>query len=218
MVSKKGIVALALAGTMVVGGAFSAFAATSSPSKGSTVENGTHKDTASHTKNTVTVKVKDGKGTVTKVQGTDNSAAAKKVTLSFVSDGNAKAPITKVAANVFNNKTGKKITQVTVKTYKGAKMTVAAKAFNKSKAKRVVLTATKGKIVIKKNAFKGTSAKKVNFVVTGKNAKSISFKKGAFKGLNKKSTMKVKGMSKKAFKTFKKAVKKAGFKGKITKA
>jgi plastocyanin len=215
MVSKKGIVALALAGTMVFGGAFSAMAA-KSPTGGTTVPNGTHKDAASHTKNKVVVKVKNGKGTVTKVTGTDNSKAAKNVMLSYVAKGKNKAPITKVAANVFNNKTGKKITAVMLKTYKGATMTVNAKAFNKSKAKKIYLVAKKGKIVLNKNAFKGKTGDKVKFVVTAKSKANITFKKGAFTGIGKKSTMTVKGMTKKNFKAFKKAVQKAGFKGKIT--
>ena len=67
---------------------------------------------------------------------------------------------------------------------------------------------------IAKNAFKG--CKKLRTIKV-KATKPLTVKKGAFKGLNtKKITVKVtKKMSKKNFNKFKKALKKAGFKGKI---
>ena len=65
---------------------------------------------------------------------------------------------------------------------------------------------------INKGAFK--KAKKVKTVKVG--ASITTIKKGAFAGLNtKKITIKAPKMSKKALKNFKKALKKAGFKGKV---
>ena len=47
--------------------------------------------------------------------------------------------------------------------------------------------------------------------------KKVTVKKGAFKGVNtKKVTIKASKMNAKQFKAFKKALKKAGFKGKVT--
>ena len=80
------------------------------------------------------------------------------------------------------------------------------------KATKIVLPASTK--LIKKKAF--TGAKKLKTVVF-KGKKVVKVKKGAFNGLaTKKVTIKVnKKMSKSNFKKFKKALKKAGFKGKI---
>ena len=90
--------------------------------------------------------------------------------------------------------------------------TIDAKAFaNCKKATKVSLPATVK--TIKKGAF--TGAKKVKTIVIN-SKKSITVKKGAFKGVNtKKMTIKAGKMSKKELKKFKKALKKAGFKGKV---
>lgn len=123
--------------------------------------------------------------------------------------GNA-VPITSVG-------TGKKgvfdkiITRVTVKS-KAKNVTFKAKAFKGSKVKTLKLN--NAKTTINKNAFNGTKAKNVKIYVNGK----LTAKKGAFKGLNSKAKIIVskKAYSKKAFNKLKKALKKAGFKGKIT--
>lgn len=94
--------------------------------------------------------------------------------------------------------------------------TVGEKAFaNAKKATKITLPATIK--TISKGAF--TGAKKVKTIVL-KGKKSITVKKGAFKGLNtKKVTIKVnKSISKKELAKLKKALKKAGFKGKVKKA
>lgn len=94
--------------------------------------------------------------------------------------------------------------------------TIGAKAFaNCKKATQITLPKTIKKI--NKNAFKG--AKKLKTIVL-KGTKVITVKKGAFSGLKtKKMTIKVsKKMSKKNFNKLKKALKKAGFKGKVKKA
>ena len=89
---------------------------------------------------------------------------------------------------------------------------VNAGAFNKKNVN--VKFASKKKVTVKRNAFK--NAKKLKTITVYKN--KVTFKKGAFGKLNtKKMTIKVKGLKKnsKAFKNYKKALKKAGFKGKV---
>ena len=78
---------------------------------------------------------------------------------------------------------------------------------------RVTYTVT----VIKAKAFAKTAKKVKKIIVKG--TKSFTVKKGAFKGLNSaKITVKVnKKMKAKEFKKLKKNLKKAGFKGKVTK-
>ena len=68
--------------------------------------------------------------------------------------------------------------------------------------------------IIGKNAFAG--CKKLTKITL--KGKKVTVKKGAFKGVNtKKVTIKASKMNAKQFKAFKKALKKAGFKGKVTK-
>ena len=151
----------------------------------------------------------------------NNSKKAKRVLIRIARNAKGKkVAITKVNANVLNNKKGKKVTYVNLKPYKGAKITVKAKAFNKSKVKTVVMTlGSKGKVQLNKNAFKGTKAKTVKFTIKAKKTSQVTFKKGAFAGLSKKSVIKVKKtMSKKQYKKLVKAAKKAGFKGTIKRA
>ena len=99
------------------------------------------------------------------------------------------------------------------KAAKKATVTVAKDgAFNKKNVN--VKFASKKKVTVKRNAFK--NAKKLKTITVYKN--KVTFKKGAFGKLNtKKMTIKVKGLKKnsKAFKNYKKALKKAGFKGKV---
>ncbi|MFR7423882.1 MAG: leucine-rich repeat protein [Clostridium sp.] len=64
----------------------------------------------------------------------------------------------------------------------------------------------------RQDAFKG--CKKLKTITLAN--KKVTIKKGAFAGLNtKKITVKAPKMSKKELKKFKKALKKAGFKGKV---
>ena len=93
---------------------------------------------------------------------------------------------------------------------------IKAKAFAKTakKAKKIVIPATIKRV----NKMGFTGAKKVKKIIV-KGTKSFTVKKGAFKGLNSaKITVKVnKKMKAKEFKKLKKNLKKAGFKGKVTK-
>lgn len=86
---------------------------------------------------------------------------------------------------------------------------IAANAFKGTKATKITVGANVK--TISKNAFKGSKAK----TIVLKNRK-VSVKKGAFSGRNtKKMTIKVK-CSKKQLAAVKKALKKAGFNGKVT--
>lgn len=123
-----------------------------------------------------------------------------------------KANGTAVLASAKNSKSVTVPAKVTVKGV-GYKVTVIkANAFkNCKKTTKVTLPNTIK--TISKNAFAG--AKKLKTIVL-KGKKAITVKKGAFKGLNtKKITIQAKKMSKKDKKNFKKALKKAGFKGKV---
>lgn len=135
---------------------------------------------------------------------TKNNVKASGVTVNTKSNGTA--VLTKA-------KSGKKVSVASKITVKGVKYTVTvinAKAFSK-KTTQVTLPATIK--TINKSAF--TGAKKLKKIVIN-SKKSITVKKGAFKGLNtKKITIQAKKMSKKELKKFKKALKKAGFKGKV---
>ena len=124
--------------------------------------------------------------------------------------GNA-VPITSVGTGKKTGVFSKIITRVTVKS-EAKNVTFKAYAFKKSKVKTLKLN--NAKTTINKNAFNGTKAKNVKIYVNGK----LTAKKGAFKGLNSKAKIIVskKAYSKKAFNKLKKALKKAGFKGKIT--
>ncbi len=125
---------------------------------------------------------------------------------------------TKGTARVTYVKSSKKTVSIgrtiTVKGVKYTVVEVSANAFKKcTKATKITLPATIK--VVNKNAFKG--AKKVK-TITFSGKKSITIKKGAFSGLNtKKMKIKASKMSKKELAKFKKALKKAGFKGKVTK-
>ena len=89
---------------------------------------------------------------------------------------------------------------------------VSGNAFNKTSVKKVVLGTNVYKVY--KNAFKG--AKKLKYIYI-RTTKRVKVSKGAFKGLNtKKMTIKI-NKKNKNYKKIVKALRKAGFKGKIKK-
>lgn len=129
---------------------------------------------------------------------------------------NGTATLNSLSSSVSKKKSVTISSTVTVNGVKYKVTTVDAGAFAKAKkATKITLPATITKI--NKNAFKG--AKKVKTIVL-KSSKAITVKKGAFAGVNtKKITIKVsKKMSKKQLAKLKKALKKAGFKGKVKRA
>lgn len=132
--------------------------------------------------------------------------------VAFAADTTVKSPADAPKATVVNTKTVKKAPNKAVIKFGSKVTTVKANAV---KAKTTTITfSSKKKATVAKNAFK--SAKKLKTITVYKN--KVTFKKGAFGKLNtKKMTIKVKGLKKnsKAFKNYKKALKKAGFKGKV---
>ena len=89
---------------------------------------------------------------------------------------------------------------------------VSGNAFNKTSVKKVVLGTNVYKVY--KNTFKG--AKKLKYIYI-RTTKRVKVSKGAFKGLNtKKMTIKI-NKKNKNYKKIVKALRKAGFKGKIKK-
>lgn len=89
---------------------------------------------------------------------------------------------------------------------------IEANAFkNASKATKITLPSTIN--ALSANAFSGAKSLKT-IVITSK--KTVKVNHDAFKGLDtKKMTIQVKGMSKSALSSFKKALKRAGFKGTV---
>ena len=111
---------------------------------------------------------------------------------------------------VFNSKSGRLVNRVD---FKSAKRTSILKsAFYRSNVARIRVY---GKVWFRKDAFKGTRKKNVEFRIYLKKASGMKVDSGAFRGLNSKSKMIVTKMSASEFKKFRKAMKKAGFKGEI---
>ena len=111
---------------------------------------------------------------------------------------------------VLDNKEGQATVGVVVDDA-GSKTVFNPNAFKGSNVKNITIaTATE----FKKGAFKGTKNKKVTLTVRTKDVKG---EKNSLSALSKKSKIRVskKAMSKKAFKKFKKNLKKWGFKGKV---
>lgn len=209
---KKRVMAAIMVGVLTLSSAFTVSAA-SSPTE-APAEQSEDPNTVDHLegkKVTSDVNTKTNTATVKSVKSSEDAEVKNAVVINNARDsvGN-KVPITSVG-------TGKKgvfdkiITRVTVKS-QASNVTFKAKAFKGSKVKTLKLN--NKKTTIKKNAFNGTKAKNVKIYVN--NGKLVA-KKGAFKGLSSKAKIIVskKAYSKKAFKKLKKALKKAGFKGKI---
>jgi len=229
MVSRKRVLALALAASLVFGTALTASAADSprtpvTPTPTVKPAGGQDDNSKDHNENTVTSVVSNGKATVVKVEADANTAAGRTVTLSVAQDPTSKqtVPITAVNANAFSSSKGQLVTKVTVKPQGANNIVIKTKAFNKSKVKKLTLDlGSTGKVTIQKNAFKKmkTKKQKITIIIKAKKAKQVKANKKAFAKLGKKSVIKVKKtMSKKEFKKLKKQLKKAGFKGKIKRA
>lgn len=123
-----------------------------------------------------------------------------KGTASISSVKSSKTSVT-VASKITIGGVSYKVTAIEANAFKGCK-----------KVKKVTIPATVSSI--SKNAFKG--CKKLTTITI--KSKKITVKKGAFSGLNtKKMKIKAPKMSNAQLKKFKKAMKKAGFKGKVTK-
>ena len=152
---------------------------------------------------------------VTSVEPEANTAVKAEKTNGIVATVDTKANGTASLGTIA--KTSKKSIVVAAKvTVNGVsyKVTVVKANAFKNCAKTTAVTLPNTIKTISANAFKGAKALKT---ITLKGTKAVTVKKGAFKGVNsKKLTIKVsKKMSKKELNKFKKALKKAGFKGKV---
>lgn len=211
----KKLLALMLVVVLGLGCAFTVSAA-SSPSGGNDDQKkeatypSTDKNSKDHVNKTVTTNVTSPtSATVTKVA----TNSKKNNTVEFEAARNSagdKVNITVIGngkKGVFDSKKGRKVKKAIIKS-KASKVIVKAKAFKGSKIKTIKVTSKL--VVFNKNAFKGTKQKTVT--LRAKKASSLKFDKGSLKGLK---TIKIKGCSKAEKKKIKKALKKAGFKGKI---
>lgn len=203
-------------------GQFLEKADTASPTEGSTSGKAevVPESPKGHNDNKVTTKFEKDSVTVTKITG-KNTKAGRAVKISTQADSTGKKrAVTAIAKNTFNSKAGQNVKKVILAVQTKTTMSVNASALNKSKVSKLIIDLSKknAKIKIRKNAFKGTKTKSPTIKITAKKASQISVAKGAFKGLNKNAKIKVSGLSDKEFKKLKKALVKAGFKGKITKS
>ena len=165
-----------------------------------------------------------GAATVFSVDSQAGMKSAKNVSFKVARDYYTNLiPITQIGDGtngVFDSEVGRVVTEARVQSFPvdGSGVTIAKYAFKGSKVK--VLKLKSNKITIQKNAFNGTKTKNPVIYIYGskKKAKAFTFKSGAFKGLNNKAKVYVNpyAMSKTEFAKLKKALKKAGFKGTIT--
>lgn len=109
--------------------------------------------------------------------------------------------------------------KVTVDGKKYTVTTINANAFAKAKkATKITISRSSKNLTFKKNAFKGSSKKLKTVVIKITKASQIKAAKGSFKALSKKVVVKVdKNTSAKELKKIMKILKKAGFKGRLTK-
>lgn len=133
--------------------------------------------------------------------------------VAFAADTTVKSPTTPVKVTVVTKKTVSKAPAKKAVKFSKSVKTIKAGAINKKTT--TITFAVKSKTTVKKGAFK--NAKKLKTITVSGN--KVKFEKNAFKGLTKKQqqkmTINVKGLSKKAFNKYKKALQKAGFKGTI---
>lgn len=213
----KRVMAMVLALAMILSASLVAFAA-ESPVVGPTYED--EANTRDHKDKAVDTTVKNGTAAIVKsVRGEEDGNEV--VDFRIARDANKKqVAVTQIGtgkAGVFDSDEGRYVTMARVLTK--ADVTIAKYAFKGSKVHTIGLEGQK-KVTIKKNAFLGTKVKTVTIKVRGSRRKASFFKfeKGAFNGLSSKSKVIVskKTMTKAEFNKLKKALKKAGFKGTIT--
>ena len=212
----KRVMAAVMVGVLTLGSAFTVNAAGSpSPVTGQTTIDPNHVDHLDGKLITSEVNVSARTAIVKKAESSKSAKVKNAVVFNVArTDSGTKVPITQIGtgkSGVFNSKAGRIITRATVKSSADV-VTIEAYAFKGSKIKTLKLN--NKKTIIKKNAFKKTKKKNPKIYVNGK----LTAKKGAFSGLNSKAKIIVskKAYGKKAFKKLKKALKKAGFKGKIS--
>ena len=211
----KKVMAAVMVGVLTMSSSF-AVSAASSPVVGQTTVDPNHVDHLEGKTITSDVNVSARTAIVKKAESSKSAEVKSAVVFNVArTDSGSKVPITQIGtgkSGVFDSKAGRIITRVTVKSSADI-VTIKANAFKKSKVKTLKLNSKK--TIINKNAFNKTKTKNVKIYVNGK----LTVKKGAFKGLNSKAKIIVSKKaykSKKAFNKLKKALKNAGFKGKIS--
>lgn len=219
MCNFRKVMAVLLVLAMSLSLVFSASAATTSPSTAPTTntefdtKTGIDNNKQNHTEGTEVDTVVEATGATTIKVTTTND----RFVLGNARDAqNVEKPITQIGDGTKGILAdgGESALYVTVQST-APEVVIASNAFAGSNLKRLTLKSKNVKI--QKGAFSGSKRKNTVIRVTGaKKAKQLSVAKGAFAGLNKKAKISVgKQMSKKEFKKLKKALKKAGFKGKI---
>lgn len=226
---KKRVMAAILAFTMVMGCAFTVYAATNSPAdKPETYKNPGYdavKDldvnTQDHTKVTVTSKVKEAKGKAISMKA-ESTSGGTYINLKVArTKNNKKVPITSLGTSkegAFTSAKGQKITWVDVTT-KSDDFAISKWAFAKSNVDFLRIAGKR--IVIGKEAFKGTKKPNMEIRICGQGQKrkssDFAFSYTAFKGLSKKAVFNVRTtcMTKAEFLKLAKKVRKCGFVGVI---
>ena len=235
--AKKAAV-IALSVTLALGSTLTAFAASSSPGKGGTTQKKpatttqkkpattTQKKPATTTQKKPATTTQKKPATTTKKKPattTQKKVATKKATSPYIIVRNKDSKVYRTIYQVGNSNNAylhRLVSKLKKGTIGGSLTTVDGISYMvtviKSKSLRTakkLKTLRIGEYVrlIQKKAFYGSKIKTVKFV--GK--KVVAIKKGAFKKSKVKKIIITKKMSKKNFKKMKKALRKAGYKGKI---
>ena len=224
---KKRVLTLVLAMAMVIGSAFSVYAATGSPTNPgfaaktnhdvNTQDHGKKATVTSHvgSKVVMTFKVEAKKGTSSVNLSVARNKKNQKVALTHLG-GTYGSHGNEGVKGVFNTTAGRRVKTVDIKT-KASKFRVSKQAFYGS---NVGLLRVVGKNVsFGKDAFKGTKKKDIDIQIcgSGRKASQFTFDKGAFNGLSSKARFLVRStaMSASEFNKLKKKLIAAGFKGKL---
>ena len=225
---KKRVLTLVLAMAMVIGSAFSVYAATGSPTNPgfvaktnhdvNTQDHGKKATVSTHVGTTVRAvyKVEAKKGTSTVSLSVARDKKNRKVALTHLGATNLGSHGNEGVKGVFNTTAGRRVKTVDIKTT-ASKFRIGKQAFYGS---NVGLLRVVGKNVsFGKDAFNGTKKKDIDIQIcgSGRKASQFTFDKGAFNGLSSKARFLVRStaMSASEFNKLKKKLIAAGFKGKI---
>ncbi len=206
----KRIMAAVLAAAMVMGSSLSVFAA-GSPTAGNSVG---YKDNNSqdHNNNVVVATITETGATVEKIEST-KAGSGKSVEVEVARNADGSTTDIDVIGDgkngVFNTKAGQRVKTLAI-TSAASKVVVKKNAFKGSKIKTIKIKSQK--VVLNSKAFNGTKGKTVTLKFVKTKANSLVVKKNALKGV---STIKIKGLNKAQKKALTKKLRKAKFKGTI---
>ena len=225
---KKRVLTLVLVMAMVIGSAFSVYAATGSPTNPgfvakvghdvNTQDHGKKATVSTHVGNTVKVvyKIEAKTGTSSVSLSVARDKKNNKVALTHLGATNLGSHKNEGVKGVFNTTAGRRVKTLDIKT------TASRFRFSKQSfyGSNVGLMRVVGKnISFGKDAFNGTKKKDIDIQIcgTGRKASQFTFDKGAFNGLSSKARFLVRStaMSASEFNKLKKKLIAAGFKGKI---